>query len=396
MLWVVGLLLLQVSAQEPLRSEWTFMQVDGGKILIEARDAKAAQTLSVWVGKSLEVLQTEWGQTVPFQPKAPLRIRITPEALRIQLFEDRAPGRYVQEIRVPEEASLQNPLELADAFTRAMLNRMLWMHRPRDVENVSIEAPDWLVAGYSHVLLSGASAAMFEALFAHLETEPLSFPEQIASQKPSSGTDLIYRAESALLCRWVLGDPPGRSEWTWLATHVEPTLEDWVARLRTPGDLRDLHMQWHVWMEAEKLNLISEYQLLKPAVDLLEERRRIHPALLGVSGLSKRYEAMELSELEQELEHPGVDDLLGSWSVRLQPVGFRQSEAFHQALQSYLRAGLTLRQAAKSTGRKRTDALESFHLHLGVAMDQVHRLMFEVSGKESAEYAEPKEEKGQD
>jgi len=351
--------------------------IEQGKVNISAPNAAASQTLGVWVRQSMSTLETLWKTEIPFQTDQPLELVMDPGLEKVELWERWQGGILRQRIGIPEDPERQDPLALADALTRALSHRGLLAATSGEW----VDAPGWWVRGHSlHLLKGGAAAALEEWIQASEWT--WTYPELLVARTPAAPVSLEARAEDLLFCRWVRQQTVGAPVWRWLAAWDPTAASTQLQALSGSADLRELHIRWTLWTEADRDALLSEYRLEEVVVTELKDRVRVHPALLGVTGLPDRYRSLDLEEIQAWIHLEGMEELMTRWSLRLQPLAFRQSDEVHRVIKGYLDAGLALGDAAASRGRKRQQDLERFQKTFLEARNGHHALLL---GMEPAE-----------
>jgi hypothetical protein len=333
------------SAQEK-PDTWRVQGSADGRFQVAGNNAEDVQNVLIWCSRSLEELEKQFRVGIPFDRGQTLSIILQPglEAVHI-----RGHARSSQEILLPENE--ENGRVLAEAFVRVCLQRVLGK-----------EAPEWLIVGFAPSLLTDETKRLFEESLMSGDWDRLPPPEalmHVASQvHPQRHVAALW------LHRWLSrSDGPLRQNapdfWRVIAAQPQPPVEQWM-RWGQARDLRDLHIGWDLWRQGEQNTLMAELRIESLASARLDEWLRVRPAELGLDGGPPRYEPLSLPAVEAQLTEAWAADFLRQWMLRVQPLRFRQNEAFNQQVGAYLEAAALLLQAGERTGRNRQDALERF------------------------------------
>lgn len=342
--------------------EWYSSGDSNPRVLVRARDPGTVQTLSVWSRRGVDALERAWARAVPFRRGAPLIMVVTPEAERVDLRARRTEKGFSQTLWIPEAPGKQDPRELANQLTRALVQRMVLAEDPGDAETWRA-IPDWMVLGNRHHLLPGEGAALFGALMERGRLVDVPSPEVVAAGSREGG-DPLFTMRAALLCRWIVDQtsPSAGGEsvsWAALAETRRDPAAFW-AGLAGVADLRDLHLRWDLWLANQSRDLITAYALESAAMERLEDLLEFYPASLGYRGEDLRYRRASLPDLAREPDAPNLVPMLTAWTLRLEMLRFRQGEDFGRVVEAYARAASRLRRAVASKGRRRNKFLREF------------------------------------
>lgn len=329
-----------------------------GRFLLVGPQAEVLQGLAVWAQRSVRVLEQQAGTPIPFQDQVPLRIVLTEAEEDTRLFEQFAGGVLRQEIRAPAEI-FRAPAPLADAFTRACLNRVLLRAAP--TQQPRPQAADWLVAGLSHHLLEEATPQLLELGVQRWQAGMFSRPYAVTGGRVEALT-VTGRAEAVWVVRRLLRLRAER-EWIWqtLAAQPAPGWTEWAAWLEGVDSLRDLHVDWSLWMHARVQTAAAELRSRGMAAAELERLLVFRPAEFGLAGEAvPRHQRMQLPDLLDYDREAWVVPLLQGWMNRFLRLGFRQDADLRQRIELYLEAAGALRLAQERRGRSREEALARF------------------------------------
>lgn len=329
-----------------------------GRFLLVGPQAEVLQGLAVWAQRSVRVLEQQAGISIPFQDQVPLRIVLTEAEEETRLFEQFAGGVLRQEIRAPAEI-FRAPSPLADAFTRACLNRVLLRAAP--TQQPRPQAADWLVAGLSHHLLEEATPQLLELGVQRWQAGTFSRPYAVTGGRVEALT-VTGRAEAVWVVRRLLRLQAER-EWIWqtLAAQPAPGWAEWAAWLEGVESLRDLHVDWSLWMHARVQTAAAELRSRGMAAAELERLLVFRPAEFGLAGEGvPRHQRMQLPDLLDYDREAWVAPLLQGWMNRFLRLGFRQDADLRQRIELYVEAAGALRLAQERRGRSREEALARF------------------------------------
>ncbi len=351
---VIALLLLLGLPPVALRGEEpTGFQTlsSDGRFVIAAPRPETAQDLAVWATRGLEEIERLTGLRVPFAPNARIAIHVSPTFNHVTLATH-ADG--YQEIGVPSD--LQSPIELARVFVRACMERVFRSMNPA----APPEVPTPLLRGLAPFLVQGGVRRLYTLSFAP-EIWPQLPPPHLAWSLPEG-------IEADIACLWALRwllrdggpvqqDPQGF--WRLLASTPTPSEATWRLWFGE-NTLRDVHLRWDLWRASQERTLMTEQ-----SIDLLSERRmnellRFRPAEFGIDGVLPRHQPASLTDLVPHIDEAWVPPFLQQWMVRMNTLGFRQSEYRRRLIEQHVsHAGLLL-EAARKGGRTREKALEAF------------------------------------
>ena len=350
---------------------WHSVFSSNQRIFVQGTQPELVQGVSVWATRSHRLLERELGVEIPFSRHVPLTILLHPEAPETRLEEVRTAGVPRQTLWTPAAAGLEGEA-LADAFVRAMLNRVLAARQEDPLEEV--RAPDWLVRGLSHMLLEGATGAQTAEGLRMWREGRLPMIEVIVGRR-GGVADPGQRAAEVLATRWVLRSGISRDAlWDRLATPGEVPVSWWLAQVPGVGDLRGLHIHWGLFLSARERTAMHEHRLHDLAEARLRNLLRIRPGTYGLAGEVPRYTYFTLWDLMEEVEEPWLAILLERWLMRVQSLRFRQTAEFVAVVDAYTEAATALREAARREGRARERALARAKHAYGLAEGLLQRL----------------------
>lgn len=371
MILVMGPLQLRAQMEE---DQWTRSQTAGGRIRVVARDAALMQTVSVWATRSLGDLEGEWDLSIPFQADYPLIVMGSDEVGEATLQQDVRRGNLRQRIMIPDPMDAADSRELARVFTRALAVRVIMAALPSDEKRSDVQVPVWLELGSATRLMGERQGSLYSTFLASELTRRRTYPEEIVRRDRRDVTPLV-EAEAALFCRWLFGRAgitqlQKREMWTSFAS---PEVEV-ATLLRMSGqhrDLRELHQHWDLWWQTERSRLMAEFSLSEPV--LSELRKELH-FLPGFYELYRkdldRARFLRFEQLEDYLDDPAFASAMSQWSLRLQPLRFRQPPEINDLIARFQQAISTLAAASREKGKTRqdvwADALDQWQQAQGV------------------------------
>lgn len=349
--------LLSLSLSGSLHGEsspWRTSRSADGRFLVRGTAPEWVQGITVWSSRGLRELERFTGVPLAGTEADTLTITLHPRAEETRLLTQRGRGALRQEIITPGKEPFDTQ-GLADAFTRALLERAAT--RADDAPPV----PDWLVFGLSHHLMEGQS----ESLYLHglrLWREKRLPPTPSLTRSPTTPDTNDARAHSAWVTRMLLR-PGGTRPPIPLQRLLSGSLDesDWTNLWPEVQTLRDLNIDRDLWMMTRDRGAIAEFRAEVLAEQRLAQIAPLRPAEFGLEGPDvPRYQTFTLAGLEPFVDEPWLEPLLVQWMVRLQPLGFRQSESFAARIQAKLEAAGHLSRAASSKGRARERHLQAF------------------------------------
>ncbi|MCC5847233.1 MAG: hypothetical protein JJU29_03990 [Verrucomicrobia bacterium] len=342
-------------------SEWRTVFSPNQRFVVQSIHPEWSQGLSVWAGKSVRLLERETGTSIPFARHVPMRIIVHPDAEKTQLREAQGRGLPRQEIVTPELDQLDHH-SLADAFVRACLHRIFVQYKSDSAQKV--HAPDGLVYGLSHHLLQGETARTTQLGLKMWQEGRLPPPWRTLGQSRLSA-EPETRAAATMAVRWALSSGvDNETLWRQYASGHPPGHLWWIQQFPNVRDLRELQIEWELWLSQRSRTLLTDGSAETLAHDRLRQLLRFRPGEFGLDGDLPRYEFLDFRDLEEVVDEKWVRPMLEQWMVRVQPLRFRQSPEFNEIVDHYLEAARQLLTVGRSTGRTRAEALEAFHQNL--------------------------------
>jgi len=331
-----------------------------GRVRLFGPHPRVLQEVAVWAVRGVRNLEREAGQRIPHQENIPLMIRFVPDLEKTRLLEELRGPHLWQEIQAPASEE-PDAVGLADMYTRAALNRLLWQAAP----GPRPQTPDWLVMALSHVLLDDLTSLLLKEGLSDWRAGRLPSPTQMAremNQPALSDAPLRLRAHAWLSFRFLTSlHTDNILLWERLGRSPRPGLDEWLQATGNRHDLRDLHIAWDLWLSLRDRAAIADLGDESRATRRLEEMLLLRPAEFGLAGEAvPRYEILRLPDLTRHLREPWLESLLQSWMVRAHLLRFRQPPEFLERVDDYVRAAGHLLEANRSRGRRREESLLAF------------------------------------
>lgn len=324
--------------------------------VVLAPNPEQAQLMLRWAEKAKLRMETVFGETVPFQQNVPLVISFDANVDGTVLLQSFDGSWFRQKIVSGVDLEVAK-FAVSDALASAYLNRMILKNQAADTRGTPREAPHWLAAGFTYLMLPAFRVEFSAEALRAWEYGEMDYPEAWTSNRLTAANE-TDRALLMMVVRFLFEQPNGKEVrekmWAQLAAGKELTAAWWVDTLGAK-DLREIHIRWDVWMSSQRLRLLSQAAQKSAILRLIGDSLVVRLGEYGIAGSEDvpRYEYIPLSRLQEYVTEPWVPGMLQMWMVRLQTLGFRQSEDVQQILEACSRYAMAVDAAhRRKQGRK--------------------------------------------